>query len=204
MSLKTERIYSARSANLCRDVFPSTKLPSAHVFACPCFQTITIQKSPFPQVHFTAELTAVRLQSPSFQPLIRMKVPCTYPGCTKQFASLPNCRRHVKTCHLGIKRHECEFCFARFSSRQNLTLHMYRHQRQTMQVPADALVEGNVEAIPRLTTMVELTKDPGLRPFSKVIRIYPYSITQERTKLPKISKRRQTQAASLLPSPNSR
>jgi len=133
--------------------------------------------------------------------LITMKVPCTYPGCTKQFASVPNCRRHVKTCHLGIRRHECEACFARFSSRQNLALHMYKHQRQAMAVPAGTQAVGRVEVIPKLTTMVEQTKDPELRPFTKVMRIYPFPVTQEKPKLPKINKRRQIQSASQLPSP---
>lgn len=180
-------------------------MPSPHAF----YVSPVLKPSPCGRARLRSSisvlsLSAVRPRHPSLRLLIRMKVPCTYPGCTKQFASLPNCRRHVKTCHLGIKRHECEFCFARFSSRQNLTLHLYRHQRQTMQVPADALAEGSVEEIPRLTSMVERTKDPDLRPFSKVIRIYPYPVTQERTKLPKISKRRQTQGSSALPSPKSR
>lgn len=68
-----------------------------------------------------------------------------------------------------------------------------------MAVPAGIQSIGKVETIPKLTELVEQTKDPELRPFTKVLRIYPFPATQEKRRLPKINKRRQTQSAVQLP-----
>ena len=115
-----------------------------------------------------------------------MKIQCSFADCRKQFASAPNLRRHIASFHLGVRHHECTFCLARFSSKQNLTIHLFRHRRPAFAIPSNAQVVGRVQSIPLLTTMVKLTSDPDLRPYSKIIRLYPYPIGPESPTLPKI------------------
>lgn len=115
-----------------------------------------------------------------------MKACCSYPDCHKEFASAHNLRRHVVTFHLGQRRHECSVCLARFSSKQNLTIHMYRHRREAMIIPANVQIVGRVEFIPLLTSMVEKSGDPDFRPYTKVLRLYVYPIALELPIIPKI------------------
>ena len=128
-----------------------------------------------------------------------MKVICTYRGCRKTFASIPNRRRHIKICHLNYKPHECEVCMAKFSSRQNLNTHMYRHDTRKIEIPEDSQPVGSIESIPNLTTLVQTSTDVDIRPFTKILRIYPYPASSERKALPKINRQRQKQCKRPLP-----
>jgi len=131
-----------------------------------------------------------------------MKVSCTYPDCRKQFASAHNLRRHVVTFHLGQRRHECSVCLDRFSSKQNLTIHMYRHRREVIALPPNVQPVGQVESIPLLTTLVEKTTDPDLRPYTKVLRLYIYPIALKLSIIPKIDKESWRREVKPLPHPS--
>ena len=127
-----------------------------------------------------------------------MKVVCEYPDCGREYASRHNLRRHVSSFHLGLKLHECSVCLARLTSKQNLRLHMYQHRRAVEEIPEGAQVVGEIESIPLLTTMVTLSTDPELRPFTTILRVYPFPIIVSPTTLPLIQACPETQVLSRL------
>jgi len=129
------------------------------------------------------------------------KVQCEYAGCSRSFASTHNLRRHVSATHLGIRRFECDTCYASFSSKQNLNVHKFRHRRTAnwAEIPEGTHGEGEVEGIPKLTELLKTTKDADLRPYSKVLRVYAFPPSQDRPCLPKISNH--PQAVQSLPPP---
>ena len=114
------------------------------------------------------------------------KVQCEYTNCGRFFASRHNLRRHVASHHMGIRRHECDICYASFTSKQNLNVHKYRHRRTEtgMNIPPGVRGEGFVESIPKLTDLVFTTKDPDIRPFTTILRVYAYPATLEVYNLP--------------------
>lgn len=63
---------------------------------------------------------------------------------------------------------------------------MFKHRRETLEIPPNVVVVGQIESIPLLTSLVETTKDPDLRPFTKILRVYVYPIAVDFPMLPKI------------------
>lgn len=53
-----------------------------------------------------------------------------------------------------------------------------------MNIPPGVRGEGFVESIPKLTDLVFTTKDPDIRPFTTILRVYAYPATLEVYNLP--------------------
>lgn len=100
--------------------------------------------------------------------------------------------------HLGIRRFECDTCYASFSSKQNLNVHKFRHRRTENWESLPQGV-GEVESIPMLTDLVRMSKDADLRPYSKVVKLYPFPAIQGRICLPKLGS--YPQGSQTLPPP---
>jgi len=115
-----------------------------------------------------------------------MKSRCPYDDCNKSLSSKFNLQRHIDTCHLRIKRFECEVCFKRFASKQNLREHEFIHGEGASDdsiVPE--LLTGLREAIeiPRLSDLLSYSNDPMFRPYLHVNRIYPYPVVTKEVRL---------------------
>lgn len=52
---------------------------------------------------------------------------CMHAVCGKCYSTKFNLKRHIETIHLRIKKYQCKDCKKLFSSKQNLTEHMYTH-----------------------------------------------------------------------------
>lgn len=52
---------------------------------------------------------------------------CMAVNCSKTYNSKSNLKRHVESCHWGIRPYECEVCHQCFSSRQNCLEHSDLH-----------------------------------------------------------------------------
>ena len=116
---------------------------------------------------------------------------CPHPHCRKLFASKYNLARHVQVTHQRIRQHFCQFCFKAFASKQNRVLHEYRHQRtDTEQLPAGVVPSGEARSleIPRLSDMVRTSKDPDLRPFAKVVKVYCWPAKRATPAIPELEK----------------
>ncbi|CAG9328773.1 unnamed protein product [Blepharisma stoltei] len=102
---------------------------------------------------------------------------CTYSECKKRLSSKYNLKRHIECCHKKLRRFECNVCYKKFSSAQNLKEHMFLHeeaQQAKLSLPENYVPERDI-CIPKLTDLVFYSIDPEIRPLIKVIRFYPYS-----------------------------
>jgi hypothetical protein len=120
-----------------------------------------------------------------------MKSRCPYEDCRKSLSSKFNLQRHIDTCHLRIKRFECEVCFKRFASKQNLREHEFIHGTEaadSTEVPE--LLTGLREeiVIPKLSVLLSYSHDPLFRPYLHVNRIYPYPVVAKEVQLVPIGK----------------
>lgn len=100
---------------------------------------------------------------------------CPVPECSKQLCSKYNLRRHIENHHKRIRRFECEVCFKKFSSAQNLKEHSFLHiTKLEDEVEEIVKPETSSEAIeiPKLTDMLLTSPDLRLRPYLKVNRLY--------------------------------
>ena len=98
---------------------------------------------------------------------------CPFPECSKHLCSKYNLRRHIENHHNRIRRFECEICFKKFSSAQNLKEHSFLHitrVEEPSQEPSQ-LETPKIE-IPKLTDLLMSSQDLRLRPYLKINRIY--------------------------------
>jgi uncharacterized Zn-finger protein len=98
---------------------------------------------------------------------------CPFPECSKQLCSKYNLRRHVENHHKRIRRFECEICFKKFSSAQNLKEHSFLHitrVEEPLEQPCE--VETPEIQIPKLTDLLMTSSDLRLRPYLKINRLY--------------------------------
>lgn len=127
------------------------------------------------------------------EPVQEMK--CTVPGCSKILSSKYNLKRHIESCHNGIRPYECAICYKRFSSKQNKREHMrleHSYSWSTAPVPANNnRVSSQMIQIPKLSSMLCVCQDPDIRPLAKIERIYLYADLNDRIELPNISESRQ-------------
>mmetsp|Transcript_2652 Transcript_2652/g.4143 ORF Transcript_2652/g.4143 Transcript_2652/m.4143 type:complete len:134 (+) Transcript_2652:11-412(+) len=125
---------------------------------------------------------------------------CEYPTCGRILSSKYNLKRHIESCHLGVRPYECNICFKRFSSKQNKREHirLQHSYSETTPIPTIKIETHEDIPIPKLTNLVMQSQDPELRPLSKVVRIYMYSEGFLNSSLPPVSTDRQ--ANSSLPS----
>ena len=98
---------------------------------------------------------------------------CQYPECRKTLSSKSNLTRHVRSCHLKIKRFRCDICFKWLSSSQNLKKHMFLHNNMKNEaiMPGTVALSRDIE-VPKLTELLQFTTDPDLRPLLKVEKIF--------------------------------
>ena len=52
---------------------------------------------------------------------------CPAQGCTKEYRTKFNLKKHFEFCHLHMRRFKCEICTRDFVSKQNLNEHMFIH-----------------------------------------------------------------------------
>lgn len=128
-------------------------------------------------------------------------IECEYVGCGKIFSSTANLRRHVETCHRGMKPFECEICFKNFSFRKNKKEHIrlnhvYSFDNQHESLKSGIVFEDAIQ-VPKLTKLVLNSFDPDFRPFSKVERFYLFSDMLERNTVPNVSEDRQKEYESI-------
>lgn len=120
---------------------------------------------------------------------------CTIEGCFKLFNSKYNLKRHIESCHKGIRKYECPICFKRFSSKHNKVEHSKLEHSYSWtsekDISSTVTVENYRISIPNLSFLVNNSKDPQLRPFSKVQRIYMTGKLKKDKKLPCICEKRQ-------------
>ena len=117
-----------------------------------------------------------------------MKSACPYDDCEKILSSKFNLQRHIDTCHLRIKRFECEVCFKRFASKQNLREHEFIHEEGDFDpscAPQLPTTKAAIE-VPQLTSLLKFSSDPQLRPYLHVTRVYPYPVLFQETQIPLI------------------
>jgi len=122
-----------------------------------------------------------------------MKTTCTVPGCGKVLSCKYRLKTHIERFHLNIRKYECSECFKMFKSRDNLHDHMTKHPRpaelnqaELAQYRANTPELSQPVPIPRLTDLVLASCDLVLRPFTVVMRIYPYPIEEDKVVIPKI------------------
>ena len=120
-----------------------------------------------------------------------MKTKCPYDDCSKSLSSRFNLQRHIDTCHLHIKRFECEVCFKRFASKQNLHEHQFIHTSPESPLCPDTQTRTELTRdieIPKLSELVYYSNDVMFRPFLHVNRIYPFPVVYKEELLPRIGK----------------
>ena len=98
---------------------------------------------------------------------------CPFSECSKQLCSKYNLRRHIENHHKRIRRFECEICFKKFSSAQNLKEHSFLHisKVEDEEVVASSGLKEMIN-IPKLTDLLNTSQDFRLRPYLKVNRLY--------------------------------
>ena len=114
---------------------------------------------------------------------------CPHPGCTKRLSSKYNLTRHIKVLHQGIRQYFCRFCFRAFASKQNQHSHEYIHRTPEVEpIPPEARpplepyeTQGGV-----LSELVKTSRNPDLRPFAKIRRIYYWPKDACKEVLPKL------------------
>ncbi|CAG9313424.1 unnamed protein product [Blepharisma stoltei] len=105
-----------------------------------------------------------------------MAYTCPYTECKKRLSSKYNLKRHIECCHRKIRKFECDICYKKFSSAQNLKEHLFLHENSNLkplEKPKNFVPERDIN-IPMLTDMIFWSYDPDLRPMMKVLRLYPY------------------------------
>lgn len=119
---------------------------------------------------------------------------CSVPGCNKILSSKYNLKRHIESCHNGIRPYECSICYKRFSSKQNKREHMRLEHSYSWSAAPVPDPNGNGSSlnisIPKLSAMLCVCQDPDIRPLSKIERIYLYADLSEKVELPGISEAR--------------
>jgi hypothetical protein len=122
-----------------------------------------------------------------------MKTTCTFPGCGKVLSCKYRLKTHLERFHLNIRKYECPECFKMFKSRDNLHDHMTKHPQPVELDPnelaryrAHTPILSQPVPIPKLTDLVSMSTDPVLRPFTVIMRIYPYPMEDDKIVIPKI------------------
>lgn len=122
---------------------------------------------------------------------------CDYPNCTKFLSSKYNLKRHIESCHFGVRPYECSVCFKKFSSKQNKREHMRLHHSSThlepIQVPPGTNLVREI-VVPKLSDFLANSDDPDIRPLSKIERVYLYPEALFTFNLPPIKNERQKHA----------
>ena len=62
--------------------------------------------------------------------MLKRKMHCEYPGCSKTYCSAFNLKRHVESTHQGLRKFKCLTCGKFLSSKQNLIDHQNIHSGQ--------------------------------------------------------------------------
>ena len=52
---------------------------------------------------------------------------CDYEGCQRSYCSSFNLKRHIESCHFGLRKFKCQVCNRFLSSKQNLIDHQNIH-----------------------------------------------------------------------------
>ena len=123
------------------------------------------------------------------------RLQCTIEGCYKLFTSKYNLKRHVESCHNGIRKYECGVCFKRFSSKHNKGEHIKLEHSYSWtlndEIKASIPTQDYNFEIPNLTFLTRRCTDPHLRPFSRIEKIYISAKLKKDKKLPRICDKRQ-------------
>ena len=131
--------------------------------------------------------------SNQMEPVQEMK--CSVTGCNKILSSKYNLKRHIESCHNGIRPYECAICYKRFSSKQNKREHMRLEHSYSLPAASTPSTDSRLSSqniqIPKLSSMLCVCQDPDIRPLAKIERIYLYADLSERVELPDISTSRQ-------------
>jgi hypothetical protein len=112
---------------------------------------------------------------------------CPQAGCLKHFSSKYNLDRHFNAQHLKIRPHFCQFCFRSFASKQNRLTHEYRHRSPPeAPIPVNARdpQESYETRIESLTAMLKTCRDPDLRPYAKIVKVYYWPDEGNKVSLP--------------------
>ena len=131
---------------------------------------------------------------------------CEFPNCGKILSSKYNLKRHIESCHNGVRPYACSICYKKFSSKQNKREHVRLEHSYSLSSTAlssrlSVNSSTNIINIPKLSALLYISEDPDIRPLSKVERIYLYSDLCQQIDLPNISESRQS--LCVLPSFNS-
>lgn len=125
-----------------------------------------------------------------------MKSLCPVAGCGKTLSCRYRLKTHIERFHLNIRRFECTVCLKMFKSKDNLKDHMGTHPKPTELSSSDIawahahLSELRCEIeVPKLTELVSFSSDIVLRPFTCVVRVYPYPIAEPGVVLPPIEQK---------------
>ena len=126
--------------------------------------------------------------------LENQEMKCNFPNCGKILSSKYNLKRHIESCHNGIRPYECSICYKRFSSKQNKREHVrlehsYSISGSSVPKNSNSLARDSI-SIPKLSSMLRVSQDPDIRPLSKIERIYLYADLADRIELPDISESR--------------
>ena len=62
--------------------------------------------------------------------MLKRKMHCEYPGCSKTYCSAFNLKRHIESTHQGLRKFKCLTCGKFLSSKQNLIDHQNIHSGQ--------------------------------------------------------------------------
>ena len=123
------------------------------------------------------------------------EIQCTIAGCGKILSSKYNLKRHIESCHIGIRPYVCSICYKKFSSKQYKREHVrleHSYSINTPTIPRQLINNASSSInIPKLSSMVHVSEDPDIRPLSKVQKIYLYSDLCEKIELSSISSTRQ-------------
>lgn len=106
---------------------------------------------------------------------------CYYEGCTKNYKTKYNLRRHINSNHLYIKEFSCNICSKSFSSKQNLQGHEKLH-KQKLSMPE---LEVPIYPFQTQNSKHEEISELFLSKFYKEIKlIYSVNCNTTRTAMP--------------------